>query len=47
VVGEGGADAAIVGSALVRRMGAAAAAGEDPVAAAGSFTRELATGLGR
>jgi len=47
VVGEGGADAAIVGSALVRRMGEAAAAGKDPVAAAEAFTRELAAGLGR
>ena len=35
------ADAAIVGSALVRRMGEA----DDPVAAAESFVRELATGL--
>ena len=35
------ADAAIVGSALVRRMGEA----DDPVAAAATFVRELATGL--
>lgn len=35
------ADAAIVGSALVRRMGDA----DDPVAAAGTFTAELAQGL--
>src|SRR5690606_35115132 len=35
------ADAAIVGSALVRRMGEA----KDPVAAAGAFTAELAKGL--
>jgi tryptophan synthase alpha chain len=47
VVWEGGADAAIVGSALVRRMGEAAAAGRDPVAEAERFTRELATGLER
>lgn len=39
------ADAAIVGSALVRRMDDAHRAGNDPVAAAGSFTAELATGL--
>jgi tryptophan synthase alpha chain len=37
------ADAAIVGSALVRRMGEA----PDPIVAAGSFTAELATGLAR
>ncbi|UCD73900.1 MAG: tryptophan synthase subunit alpha [Phycisphaerales bacterium] len=37
------ADAAIVGSALVRRMGEAA----DPVAAAGQFVGELASGLAR
>jgi tryptophan synthase alpha subunit len=39
----GGADAAIVGSALVRRMGDAC--GGDPIGAAERFTRELATGL--
>ena len=39
------ADAAIVGSALVRRMGLAASSGLDPVAAAEAFTRELAGGL--
>jgi tryptophan synthase alpha chain len=39
------ADAAIVGSALVRRMGQAAEGGVDPVGAAEAFTRELATGL--
>jgi tryptophan synthase alpha chain len=39
------ADAAIVGSALVRRMGQAAEGGSDPVAAAEAFTRELAVGL--
>ena len=39
--GPGGADAAIVGSALVRRMRDAA----DPVAEAERFTAELATGL--
>lgn len=38
----GAADAAIVGSALMRRMGEA----DDPVDAASSFVRELATGLG-
>lgn len=37
------ADAAIVGSALVRRMGEA----NDPAAAAGRFTAELAAGLAR
>lgn len=37
----GYADAAIVGSALVRRMGEAS----DPVAAASSFVSEIATGL--
>ncbi len=45
VVHQGGADAAIVGSALVRRMGSAAARGDDPAAEAGSFTAELAGGL--
>ncbi|MCH7961583.1 MAG: tryptophan synthase subunit alpha, partial [Planctomycetes bacterium] len=35
------ADAAIVGSALVRRMADA----DDPVAAAGAFVRQLAAGL--
>lgn len=45
VVHEGGADAAIVGSAMVRRMGEAAAAGEDPAAAAEAFARGLAGGL--
>lgn len=39
------ADAAIVGSALVRRIGEAAAAGEDPVEAASRHTRELSSGL--
>jgi tryptophan synthase alpha chain len=39
------ADAAIVGSALVRRMGEAAARGQDPVAEAAAFTADLATGL--
>jgi tryptophan synthase alpha chain len=41
VVQDGGADAAIVGSALVRRMGEAAKSGKDPAAAAGDFCREL------
>lgn len=45
VVHDAGADAAIVGSALVRRLTDAATAGHDPVAAAESFTRDLATGL--
>lgn len=39
------ADAAIVGTALVRRMGEAAAAGRDSVAEAEAFTRELEAGL--
>lgn len=39
------ADAAIVGSALVRRMTDADAAGQDAIAAAEGFCRELATGL--
>lgn len=42
VVHEGGADAAIVGSALVKRMTEAAKQGADPAAAAGDFCRELA-----
>jgi len=37
------ADAAIVGSALVRRMDHAAAQGGDPIQAAGAFVGELAT----
>lgn len=41
VVVDGGADAAIVGSALVKRMAEAAKAGKDPAAAAGAFCREL------
>lgn len=45
VVHTAGADAAIVGSALVRRVSDAKAKNADPVAAAGSFTRELAAGL--
>lgn len=40
------ADAAIVGSALVRRLDAAAANNADPIAEAEAFTRDLATGLG-
>lgn len=46
VVHDGGADAAIVGSALVKRMGAAAKAGQSPAREAGTFCRELGTGLG-
>jgi tryptophan synthase alpha chain len=45
VVGEGGADAAIVGSALVRVMTEASDAGGDAVGAAAGFVRELAGGL--
>jgi tryptophan synthase alpha chain len=41
----GGADAAIVGSALVKRMGRAAAEGRDPVEAAESFALGLGVGL--
>ncbi len=40
-----GADAAIVGSALVRRMTESAAAGTDPVASAEAFVADLAGGL--
>lgn len=40
------ADAAIVGSAMVRRLDAAAKAGQDVPAAAEAFTHELAAGLG-
>jgi len=39
------ADAAIVGSALVRRMGESAKAGKDPVRAGAELVRELSTGL--
>ncbi|HRQ71660.1 MAG TPA: tryptophan synthase subunit alpha [Phycisphaerales bacterium] len=39
------ADAAIVGSAVVRRLDRAIESGGDPVEAAEAFTRELATGL--
>lgn len=39
------ADAAIVGSALVRRIGEAARAGSDPAAACEAFVRSLAGGL--
>lgn len=45
VVHEGGADAAIVGSALIRRMSDSAARGEDVVQAAEAFVRDLARGL--
>lgn len=44
-VGGAGADAAIVGSALVKRMSKAAATGKDPVEEAESFVRALAMGL--
>lgn len=40
-----GADGAIVGSALVKRMAEAQAAGRDVAAAAGAFCRELRAGL--
>jgi len=40
-----GADGAIVGSALVKSMAAAVAAGDDAAAAAGAFCRELRQGL--
>jgi tryptophan synthase alpha chain len=46
-VREWGADGAIVGSALVRRMAATADAGEDVAAAAGAFCAELRAGLDR
>ncbi len=45
VVVGGGADAAIVGSALVKRMGEAGKAGKDAAAEAGVFCRELVAGL--
>lgn len=45
VVRQGGADAAIVGSALVRRMGKAAVGGFDGSGEAESFTRSLGVGL--
>ncbi len=45
VGGPEGADAAIVGSALVRRMGEAAKSGRDPAGAGADFARELAGGL--
>lgn len=45
VVHEGGADAAIAGSVLVRRMQEAVAGGRDPVEAAETLVRELAKGL--
>ncbi len=41
------ADAAIVGSAIVRRMSDALAAGKDPVAEAAAFVRSLCTGLAK
>jgi len=45
VVGNGGADAAIVGSAIVRHLSRAAFQGQDPAQAAEQLTRELAAGL--
>lgn len=45
VVHAGGADAAIVGSALVRKMGEAAEKGDNPVNAAEDFARYLSGGL--
>ncbi len=39
------ADAAIVGSALVRRISEAVVKGQDPVLVAQDFTSELARGL--
>jgi tryptophan synthase alpha chain len=42
---QAGADAAIVGSALVRRISEAAAAGTDAIAAGEAFVAELARGL--
>lgn len=45
VVHAGGADAAIVGSALVRRIAQAADAAQDHVQAAETFVSDLATGL--
>ncbi len=43
----GGADAAIVGSALVRRIEDALASGEDPIAEAHSFVSTLSCGLAK
>ena len=45
VTGPGGADAAIVGSAVVRAMGEAARNGKSPSEAAANLVRKLATGL--
>lgn len=45
VVRDAGADAAIVGSALVRRLTDASRSGQDVVAAGEEFVRELARGL--
>lgn len=45
VVHESGADAAIVGSVLVRRMGEASRNGADPVEAAAAIVRSLSAGL--
>lgn len=45
IVHEAQADAAIVGSALVRRLSDAAAAARDPIPEAEGFVRDLATGL--
>jgi tryptophan synthase alpha chain len=44
-VHDSGADAAIVGSALVRRLSESATAGRDTIQEAETFTRELAKGL--
>ncbi len=44
VVWEAGADGAIVGTALVRRMGEAQSAGDDPARAASELCRLLAAG---
>jgi tryptophan synthase alpha chain len=45
VVRSGGADAAIVGSAVVRRMSEASRSGQDPIVPAESFVRSLVGGL--
>lgn len=45
VVHESGADAAIVGSVLVRRMGEASRNGADPVEAAAAIVHSLSAGL--
>jgi tryptophan synthase alpha chain len=45
VVHAGGADAAIVGSALVRAQSEAVSRGQDPIKAAGTLVSQLAQGL--